>query len=40
MSVKQKVHEINTLLEDYGNQDTEELMARIRQLSSEIIEEL
>ena len=40
MSVKQKVHEINTRLEDYGNQDTEELMARIRELSSEIIEEL
>lgn len=40
MSVKQKVHEIDMLLEDYEGQDEKELIAQVKKLSGEIIEEL
>lgn len=40
MSVKQKVHEIDVLLEDYEGQDERELIAKVKKLSGEIIEEL
>lgn len=40
MSVKQKVHEIDILLENYENQDEKELIKKVKKLSGEIIEEL
>ena len=40
MSVKQKVHEIDVLLENYENQDEKELIKKVKKLSGEIIEEL
>lgn len=40
MSVKQKVHEINLLLENYEEQDEKELIGKVKKLSGEIIEEL
>lgn len=40
MSVKQKVHEIDVLLENYENQDEKELIKKVKELSGEIIEEL
>lgn len=40
MSVKEKVHQIDTLLENYNDQDEKELIKMVKKLSSEIIEEL
>ena len=40
MSVKQKVHEIDLLLENYENQNENELIKKVKKLSGEIIEEL
>lgn len=40
MFIKQKVHEINLLLEDYEDQNEAELIQKVRKLSGEIIEEL
>jgi len=40
MSVKQKVDEIDILLENYENQDEKELIKKVKKLSGEIIEEL
>lgn len=40
VSVKQKVREIDELLENYENQDERELIAKVKKLSGEIIEEL
>ena len=40
MIIKQKVHEINLLLEDYEDQNEAELIQKVRKLSGEIIEEL
>lgn len=40
MSVKQKVHEIDLLLENYEDQDEKELIKKVKKLSGEIIEEL
>ena len=40
MFIKQKVHEINLLLEDYEDQNEAELIRKVRKLSGEIIEEL
>ena len=40
MSVKQKVHEIDLLLENYEDQDKKELIKKVKKLSGEIIEEL
>ena len=40
VSVKEKVNEINKLLEDYEEQDGQSLIQKVRKLSSEIIEEL
>ena len=40
MSVKNKVQEINNLLEDYQQQEEAELIQKVKKLSSEIIEEL
>ena len=40
MFIKQKVHEINLLLEDYEDQNEVELIQKVRKLSGEIIEEL
>ena len=40
MSVKEKVHEIDLLLENYEEQDEKELIKKVKKLSGEIIEEL
>ena len=40
MSVKEKVHEIDTLLENYEEEDERELILKVKKLSGEIIEEL
>ena len=40
MFIKQKVHEINLLLEDYENPSEAELIQKVRNLTGEIIEEL
>lgn len=40
MSVKEKVHDINTLLENYEEEDEKELIIKVRKLTGEIIEEL
>ena len=40
MSVKEKVHQIDTLLENYEDQDEKELIKMVKKLSGEIIEEL
>ncbi len=40
MSVREKVHQIDTLLENYENQDEKVLIQQVKQLSGEIIEEL
>lgn len=40
MSVKEKVHEINNLLEQYEEQEDTELIKKVKQLSGEIVEEL
>lgn len=40
MSVKQKIHEIDLLLENYEDQDEKELIKKVKKLSGEIIEEL
>lgn len=40
VSVKQKVSEIDELLENYENQNAGELIAKVKQLTSGIIEEL
>lgn len=40
MSVKQKVSEIDELLESYEQQDESQLIAKVKRISSEIIEEL
>lgn len=40
MSVKEKVHEINNLLEQYEEQEDAELIKKVKQLSGEIVEEL
>lgn len=40
MSVKEKVHKINTLLENYEDEDEKELIMKVRELTGEIIEEL
>ena len=40
MSVKQIVHEIDLLLENYENQNENELIKKVKKLSGEIIEEL
>lgn len=40
VSVKEKVHEINSLLEQYEEQEDAELIRKVKQLSSEIVEEL
>ena len=39
LSVKEKVHQLNTLLED-NNTDESQLIQKIRKISGEIIEEL
>ena len=40
MSVREKVHQIDALLENYENQDEKLLIQQVKQLSGEIIEEL
>lgn len=40
MSVKDKLHQINALLETYQEQEEAELIQQVKMLSSEIIEEL
>lgn len=40
MSVREKVHQIDTLLENYENQDEKVLIQQVKKLSGEIIEEL
>ena len=40
MSVKDKLHQINKLLETYQEQEEAELIHQVKMLSSEIIEEL
>lgn len=40
MSVREKVHQINTILENYENQDEKILIQKVKKLSGEIIEEL
>ena len=40
MSVKDKIHKINNLLENYQEQEEAELLQEVKMLSSEIIEEL
>ena len=40
MSVREKVHQIDILLENYENQDEKVLIQQVKQLSGEIIEEL
>ena len=40
MSVKDKLHQINALLETYQEQEEAELIHQVKMLSSEIIEEL
>ena len=40
MSIRQKVHEIDNLLENYEDQDEKELIRKVKKLSGEIIEEL
>lgn len=40
MSVKQKVHEMDELLTHYEEHDSKELVARLKTISGEIIEEL
>lgn len=40
ISVKNKVHEINDLLENYQEQEEAELIQKVKKLSGEIIEEL
>lgn len=40
MSVREKVHQIDTILENYENQDEKILIQQVKQLSGEIIEEL
>lgn len=40
VSVKEKVHKINSLLEQYEEQEDTELIRMVKQLSSEIVEEL
>lgn len=40
ISVKNKVHEINDLLENYQQQEEAELIQKVKKLSGEIIEEL
>lgn len=40
MSVKNKVHEINTLLENYEEEEEKILIKKVSKLTSEIIEEL
>lgn len=40
VSVKQKVSEIDELLESYEHQDEKDLIAKVKRISGEIIEEL
>lgn len=40
LSIKEKVQKINTMLDEYDNKDSEKLIADIRRVSDEIIEEL
>ena len=40
LSVKEKVHEINNLLEQYEEHEEAELIKKVKELSSEIVEEL
>ena len=40
MSVKEKVHDINALLENYEDEDEKELIIKVKKLTGEIIEEL
>lgn len=40
MSVRDKIHQINNLLENYQEQEEAELLQQVKMLSSEIIEEL
>lgn len=40
LSIKEKVHQINVILDRYDEKDTAELVADIRKISDEIIEEL
>ena len=40
VSVKQKVSEIDELLENYEHQDEKDLIAKVKRISGEIIEEL
>lgn len=40
VSVRQKVREIDMLLENYEDQDEKELIKKVKKLSGEIIEEL
>lgn len=40
LSVKEKVHTINDLLEEYEEHEEAELIKKVKELSSEIVEEL
>ncbi|MEF9941277.1 MAG: YlxM family DNA-binding protein [Lachnospiraceae bacterium] len=40
LSIKNKVHQIDELLETYKQNDTKQLICNIRKIASEIIEEL